>query len=72
MKVLPVNQNIINTKTTGYTAAASMALCALSGLTKNKCIKKYHKPLAYLTAFLTTLHIALAEYNHYIWKNKQM
>lgn len=54
----------INPKTTGYAAAASLGAAVLSGISKNKAARKQHKPLAYLTAVLTTAHIGLTEYYH--------
>ena len=65
-------KSYITPKTTGYTAAGGIVLTALSGFSKNKSLKKAHKPLAYVTAALTAVHIALVEYNYYQWKHKQL
>ena len=65
-------QTIVTPKTTGYTAAAGMGLSILSGLSKNKNLKKIHKPLAWSSAAVTLLHIGLIEYyNHKYFANKK-
>ena len=70
MKVNTINSAILTPKSTGYAAAAGIGLSVLSGLSKNKAIKKTHKPLSVLTAFFTILHIGLIEYYNYKFKNK--
>lgn len=63
--------SIITPKTTGYAATVSLGLATASGISKNKTFRKAHKPLAYVTAALTLLHIGLIEYYHYKFrKNK--
>ena len=69
MQVSSVKSNrILTPKTTGYTATAGLAWSIYSGVSKNKSIRKTHKPAAYISAALTALHIGLIEYNHYKWK----
>lgn len=72
MKVNPINsqQKIITPKTTGYAATVGLALTTYSGITKNKTVRKTHKPFAYLTAIFTAIHIALIEYKHYQYKKQ--
>ena len=64
-------QRILTPKTTGYTATAGMALTILSGVTKNKTIRKQHKMIAYLTAIATALHISLIEFYHHKYKTQR-
>ncbi len=64
-------QSYITPKTTGYASAIGLGLSAMSGIYKNKTLKKAHKPLALVTAGLTILHIGLIEYYHYKYKHKQ-
>ena len=69
MKVSPIQQNkYITPKTTGYAATTGIAWSIYSGISKNKSVRKTHKPVAYLSAVLTAIHIALIEYNHYKYK----
>ncbi len=69
MKISSINSNkIITPKSTGYAATAVLGIATLSGLSKNKSFRKAHKPLAYLTVALTTVHIALIEYYHHKFK----
>lgn len=69
MKVTPIQQNkYITPKTTGYAATTGIAWSIYSGISKNKSIRKTHKPVAYISAVLTAAHIALIEYNHYKYK----
>lgn len=63
--------SIITPKTTGYVATASLGLATVSGISKNKTFRKTHKPLAYITAVLTALHIGLIEYYHYKFKKNK-
>ena len=69
MKVNSVSQ-YVTPKTTGYAAAASTGLAVLSGVTKNKSIKKTHSCFAFSSALLTILHIGLIEYYHYKYRGK--
>ncbi len=70
MKILSLDINkFVTPKTTGYAAATAIGLSFISGVSKNKLLKKYHKPMAYASIVLTTTHIGLVEYNHYKWKN---
>jgi len=63
-------QPYINSKTTGYAAAAGVGLTVLSGITKNKSVKRFHKPMAFMSIFLTALHIGITEFYHYKYRNK--
>lgn len=67
MKASSVN-SIITPKTTGYAATTALGLAVWSGVSKNKTFRKQHKPLAYLTAILTAIHIGLIEYYHHKYK----
>ena len=69
MKVSSIS-TIITPTTTGYTAAAGIGLTILSGISKNKTLKKTHKPLSIFSAFATILHIGLIEYYHYKYRVK--
>ena len=62
--------SIITPKTTGYTATAGLGLSIYSAVSKNKAIRKSHKPIAYITAALTAIHIGLVEYYHHKYKHK--
>ena len=62
---------IITPKTTGYAATVSLGLATVSGISKNKTFRKAHKPLAYVTAALTVLHLGLIEYYHHKFKNNK-
>ena len=71
MKINSISQqSIVTPKTTGYSATAGMALTVLSGISKNKSIRKTHKPLAYITAAITALHIGLIEYYHHKFRKQ--
>lgn len=65
MKVDSVQRNYITPKTTGYAATATLGIAVLSGVSKNKSFRKTHKPFAYISAFLTAIHIALIEHYHH-------
>lgn len=70
MQVSRVTSNrIITPKTTGYAATTALGVAVYSGITKNRSIRKTHKPFAYISAVLTAIHIALIEYNHWKWKH---
>ncbi len=69
MKVDSVKKNsIITPKTTGYAATVGLGASVWSGISRNKTFRKQHKPLAYITAFLTAAHIGLIEYYHHKYK----
>lgn len=55
-------------KNTGYAASAAMALNCVRAFSKNKTVIKTHKPLGYISAALTALHIGLIEYYHHKYK----
>ncbi len=69
MKISEI-KTYITPKTTGYTATAGLVLSVMSGVSKNRSFRKFHKPAAYATAAITALHIGLIEYNHYKWKKE--
>ena len=62
-------QSYITPKTTGYSAVTAMGITALSGISKNKSIKKLHKPFAVVSIGFTALHVGLIEYYHYKYKS---
>ena len=69
MKTQPVIMNkIITPKTTGYAATVGLGLSVWSGVSRNRNFRKTHKPLAYITALLTAIHIGLIEYYHHKYK----
>ncbi len=70
MKINSIQQ-VITPKTTGYAATAGVGISIYSGISKNKNIKKFHKPLAYITTVLIALHIGLIEYYHNKFKSKK-
>ncbi|MBR6127467.1 hypothetical protein IKQ21_07270 [bacterium] len=70
MKVSPIDNKYITPKSTGYASAVGLAVAAVSGISKNITLRKIHKPVAYFSAILTIIHIALIEYNHFAWKHK--
>lgn len=63
-------QSYINPKTTGYGSASGIALTVMSGISKNKTIRKTHQPFACATAFLTILHVSLIEFYNYKYRGK--
>ena len=69
MKVEKIQQ-YITPKTTGYGATVGFCLTAISGMSKNKTIRKTHKHFAWITAGLTALHIGLIEYYNYKFRGK--
>ena len=72
MKISPISNNrYITPKTTGYAAASGIALCVISGMSKNRTLRKTHKLLAGLSVLFTAIHVGLIEYNHYIWKTSK-
>ena len=70
MKIEKIQQTFLTPKTTGYAATAGIIATIYSGLSKNPRLRKAHKPLGWITAGLTTAHIALVEYLHYKYKIK--
>ena len=58
-------KKIITPKVTGYASAAGIGLTIVSGLSKNKSVRKAHKPLGWISAGLTLVHIGLIEYYHF-------
>lgn len=70
--IQPVNTKILNTRTTGYVALAGMCLTTASAMIKSPKVRKSHKPLAFVTAVLTLIHLGIAEYHRMQWKNMKM
>ncbi len=70
MKVNSIQSTIITPKSTGYAAAGGLGLTVISGMSKNKYIRKAHKPLAIFSVLSAILHIGLIEYYHYKFKVK--
>ena len=64
----PYKRPIINSKTTGLAAAASMGLTLLGTTKINKSLSKYHKSLGIISGLLALLHIGIIEYNHRKYK----
>ena len=58
------NKKIINPKNTCYAALGGMCLTTLSAIVKSKQIRKKHKPLAFITAALTLLHLGTTLIHH--------
>lgn len=56
---------------TGYVALAGLCLTTVTSAVKNKTVKKCHKPLGYITAGLTLLHLGTILYSRYEWRQKQ-
>ena len=70
MKIQSITENkYITPKTTGYGALTALGVATVSGISKNKTLRKLHKPSAITTAILSLAHLALIEYYHYKWKN---
>jgi len=55
---------LINLKTTGYVAATGIGLSMLSGLTKNRILRKNHKILAGISFTAVVAHIYLIINGH--------
>jgi hypothetical protein len=55
---------------TGYMALTGMGLTVAAGVCKNKTVKKCHKPLGYITAGLTLLHLGIVLHHKNEWKKK--
>ena len=70
MKISQIN-NYINPKATGYVAVAGYALAMISGISKNKAIKKIYKPSALFALAATAVHLGQVEYNHHKWKSEK-
>lgn len=60
--------SIVTPKSTGYAAAAGLVMSVASGVTKNRVLRRTHKPAAYAAAVLTAVHIGLIEYYHHKYK----
>ena len=61
MKIQPI-KTYITPKSTGWASAIALGCTAISGFSKNKSIRKLHKPFAVLTGIFTISHIAILEY----------
>lgn len=68
MKVNSVLQNYITPKNTGIAATTALGISVMSGISRNRPVKKLHKPSAYLAAIFTVLHIGILEYYHHKYK----
>ncbi len=69
MKTNSISMNrIITPRTTGYAATVGLGLSIWSGISKRKQVRRTHKPIAYITALLTALHIGLIEYYKHKYK----
>jgi hypothetical protein len=62
------NKPLLRGSNTGYMALAGMGLTTAAGICKNKTAGKYHKPLGYITAALTLLHLGVILHNRNEWK----
>lgn len=62
-------RSIINPKTTGYIATASIGLTIASGIIKDKSIYKSHKYFAGISLIATLAHIYLVSIKHKILKH---
>lgn len=58
----------INSKATGYMTTGGLALSVISGISKNKSLKKCHKSFAIITSLLIAFHIFSVEYNKKMYK----
>lgn len=65
------NKPFLRAGNTGYTALIGLGLTTASAMTKNKSVKQFHKPLAFLTAGLTLLHLGVILHNRREWERKQ-
>ena len=63
------NKRILNPKNTGYAALSGMFLTTVSAMVNSKQIRKSHKPLAFITAALTLLHLGITLKHHNEKKN---
>ena len=59
----------ITPKTTGYAALTGFGLTAVSGMSKNKQLKRAHKPLFWVSAVAAAIHIGQIEYFKYKFKH---
>ena len=70
MKTDRIQSAILSPQKTGYAALACTGLTVMSGFSKNKIIKKTHKPFSALTVLFTALHVGVLEYYNYKFKSK--
>lgn len=63
------NKSFINAKTTGYVATAGVGLSILSGITKNKFLRKNHKTFAGISVLGIISHILIVSGKHRQKKN---
>ena len=71
MKITPIDNKFVTSKSTGYAAAVCICLTAISGASKNKAIYRTHKPLALITGIITAIHIGLIEYYNKKYKQNK-
>ena len=64
------NKHILRADNTGYAALAGIGLTTASAIIKSKSINKMHKPLAFISAGLTLLHLGVIIHNRNEWKKK--
>ena len=72
--IRPINSTnkkpFLRSDNTGYAALTGLCLTTASAMTKNKSVRKCHKPLGIITAGLTILHLGTILYNRYQWQKK--
>ena len=59
---------ILTPQTTGWLTTASLGASIISGISKNKVLKKTHKPFAYMSLASMALHIGILEYTKHKYK----
>ena len=73
-RIQPINSTnkkpFLRGDNTGYAALAGMSLTTVSVITKNKTVRKLHKPLGITTVGLTILHLGTIFYNRHKWQKK--
>lgn len=65
------NKTVISPMNTGYAALGGFCLTTASAMVKSPKIKNLHKPLAFITAALTFLHLGCVLQHHADRKNQQ-
>ena len=61
---------LLRADNTGYAALGGFVLTGATAVVKNKSIRKLHKPLAYIAAILSFLHLGVILYTRSEWKKK--
>lgn len=62
---------ILNSKLSGYVATAGVGAAIISGISKNKTLRKNHKYTASFSAVTLIWHIFSVEYNKHLYKMKK-